>query len=76
MREETNLEQEYRIGNISGLWLGWIGVLSGVIALFWQPALMGIIAMVMGLLCLFSSQKVLSGMAIAIGIVAIVVGYL
>lgn len=52
------------MSNTTGQWLGWIGILVGIIAFFWQPVWMGVAAVVLGIIGLFSPQKGLNWTAI------------
>lgn len=45
-----------------GKWLGWIGIILGVIGFFWQPIWMGVIAIVAGVIgIVLSSEKIKLG---------------
>ncbi len=57
-----------------GKWLGWIGIVLGVVGLFWQPILFGTIAVLAGIIGLFSPQKKLNWITIVIGAVALIIG--
>ena len=61
------------LSNTAGLWVGWIGIIIGVIGFFWQPVWLGIIALVLGIINLFSPQKALAWVAIAIGAIALII---
>ncbi|UUX33698.1 C4-dicarboxylate ABC transporter [Fundicoccus culcitae] len=60
------------ISEQAGKWLGWIGIIVGVIGFFWQPVWMGIIAIVLGVIGLFSEQKTLNWAAIIVGAVVLI----
>lgn len=62
------------INETAGTWLGWIGIIAGVIGFFWQPVWMGAIAVVLGIIGLFSDKKGLNWVAIIVGAVALIVG--
>jgi hypothetical protein len=62
------------ISPTAGNWLGWIGIILGVIGFFWQPVWMGIIAIVLGIIGLFSPKKGVNWAAIIIGIIVLIVG--
>ncbi|EKU93636.1 Uncharacterised protein [Alloiococcus otitis] len=62
------------LSDTAGLWLGWIGIIVGVIGFFWQPIWLGIIAAVLGIIGLFSPQKGVNWAAIIIGVIALIIG--
>ena len=73
------LENHIKKGDIKmsekvGKWLGWIGIILGVIGFFWQPIWMGAVAIVAGIVGLFSPQKKLNWVAIVAGVVALIIG--
>ncbi|WP_162890735.1 C4-dicarboxylate ABC transporter [Suicoccus acidiformans] len=64
------------ISNQAGQWLVWIGIICAVVAFFWQPVWMSVIAIVLGMIGLFSGQKNLNWAAIIIGVIALIVYYI
>jgi membrane protein required for beta-lactamase induction len=63
-----------KVNDAVGKWLGWIGLVLGVIGFFWASIWMGIGAIVLGLVGIFSSQKVLNGVAMGAGVIALIIG--
>lgn len=61
------------MSNTAGQWLGWIGIILGIIGFFWQPIWMGAIALILGLIGLASPQKTLSWTSVAIGVIVLIV---
>ena len=57
----------------TGLWLGWLGIISAVVAFFYAPYWLGGIGAVLGLLVLTTPNKALAWGAIALGIIAILI---
>ncbi|SHE28637.1 hypothetical protein SAMN02745249_00125 [Atopostipes suicloacalis DSM 15692] len=55
------------MSNTTGQWLGWIGILVGIIAFFWQPVWMGVAAVVLGIIGLFSHRKDSTGQRLLLG---------
>ncbi|CAM4161451.1 C4-dicarboxylate ABC transporter [Lacicoccus alkaliphilus] len=74
MSEHTERQSENSLNNTTGLWVGWIGIILGLIGFFWQPVFLGIAAIILGILGLFSPQKALNGVALAIGVIALIYG--
>ncbi len=70
----NNENTESRINDTAGKWLGWLGIIFGVIAFFWQPIWMSIIGIVLGVIGLFSPQKALNIVAIVVAVIALIVG--
>ncbi|UUX33699.1 DUF308 domain-containing protein [Fundicoccus culcitae] len=64
------------ISETTGQWLGWIGIIVGIIGFFWQPVWMGIIAIVLGIIGLFSDQKTLNWIAIIVGAAVLLYAFL
>lgn len=75
--EPTNTNQTPNnnegLSETAGLWLGWIGIILGVIGFFWEPVWMGIIAVVLGVIGLFSPQKGVNWAAVIIGVIALII---
>ncbi|MED0676557.1 hypothetical protein [Aneurinibacillus thermoaerophilus] len=69
-REETR-EEETR--DTSALWLGWIGIVAGIVAFFYAPLLFGGAAVILGLITVFSKANTLGWWAIGLGVVGIIV---
>jgi hypothetical protein len=67
---------ETSLSNSAGLWLGWIGIILGVIGFFWLPIWMSIGAILLGIIGLFSPQKVLNWIAIILGVVVLLIALL
>lgn len=67
--------EESGVSNTAGQWLGWIGIILGIIALFWtQGALWcGIIGLILGIIGVFSPQKGLNWAAIIISAIALII---
>lgn len=57
-----------------GKYLGWIGIIVGVIGFFWMPITLGIIAIVLGIIGLFSPEKTMGIFAIIVGVLALIIG--
>jgi hypothetical protein len=64
------------MSNTVGKWLGWLGVIIGVIGFFWAQITLGIIAGVLGLIGLASPEKTLSWMAVGAGVIALIIGFI
>lgn len=64
---------ENKISNTTGKWLGWIGIAFGAIAFFWQPLWMSIISIICAVVGLFSEEKTLNWIALAVGVIALIV---
>lgn len=67
-------EENTKISESAGNWLGWIGIIAGVIGLFWQHIWMGVISIVLGIIGCFSPKRNLNIVAIVIGVVALIIG--
>ncbi|MBC8588517.1 hypothetical protein [Paratissierella segnis] len=75
MTENNKVEKkETKFNDKTGKWLGWLAIIAAVIAFFWQPTAMSIIGIVLGIIGLFSPQRTLNGIAVAIGVIALIVG--
>ena len=57
-----------------GKYLGWIGIIVGVIGFFWMPIALGIAAIVIGIIGLFSPERTINIVAIIVGVLALVIG--
>ena len=57
-----------------GKYLGWIGIIVGVIGFFWMPISLGIAAVVIGIIGLFSPERTINIVAIIVGVLALVIG--
>ncbi|MDP4162363.1 MAG: C4-dicarboxylate ABC transporter [Bacillota bacterium] len=55
--------------------LAWLGIVVGVIGFFFAPIWLGIVAVVLGLVSLASSQKVLAWLAIIIGVIVLLIQF-
>lgn len=65
-----------RLSGDVGKWLGWIGIIVGIIGFFWLPTWMGITAIVLGIIGLFSAHKTLSIIAIVAGVIALCIAWI
>ncbi|RKD22065.1 hypothetical protein BEP19_13405 [Ammoniphilus oxalaticus] len=54
----------------SAIWMAWLGILSGVISLFYAPFLFGGVALILGIITAFSKGYRLGWWALALGIVS------
>ena len=43
-----------------GIWIGWLAIISAIVGFFYAPYWLGGAALVLGLVCLASPQKVLA----------------
>jgi len=71
-----HLDQGHRINDNGGKWLGWFAIIAAVIGLIWEPIWMGTLAIVLAAIGLLSPQKTLNGFGIALGILALIVGFI
>lgn len=77
MSQNPNTNQNTQtegLSNTAGQWLGWLGIIAAVIGFFWQPIWMGIIALVLGIIGVFSPQKGLNWTAVVLGVIALIIG--
>ncbi|MCR6546944.1 DUF308 domain-containing protein [Dehalobacterium formicoaceticum] len=74
MTETTVNNNETKISNTAGKWLGWLAIIFGVIAFFWQPIWTGITGIVLGVIGLFSPQRTLNIVGIIVAAIALLVG--
>lgn len=56
-----------------GTVLGWIAIVSAVIAFFWLKVPLSILGALLSIVGLFSEQKTLNGVALAIAAIAFIV---
>lgn len=63
-----------QMSEAAGNWLGWLGIIVGVIGFFWQHIWMGGITIVLGIIGCFSPKKSLNTVAIVIGAIALIIG--
>lgn len=61
------------MNDVVGMWLGWIGIILGVIGLFVFRYVLGGAAIVLGVIGLFSPKKGLNAVAILIGLIAVII---
>lgn len=59
----------------SALWMGWIGVIAGVISFIYAPFLFGSVAVILGLITAFSKANTLGWWAIGLGIVGAITNW-
>lgn len=57
-----------------GKYLGWIGIIIGVVGFFWMPITLGIIAIVLGIIGLFSQERTINIVTIIVGVLALIIG--
>lgn len=57
-----------------GKYLGWIGIIIGVVGFFWMPITLGIIAIVLGIIGLFSQERTINIITIIVGVLALIIG--
>jgi len=69
-----NKEGGSSMNNNVGKWLGWIGIVVGVIGFFWLRIWLGVAAVILGVIGMFSPQKKLNVVTIVAGIIAIILG--
>jgi uncharacterized protein YqhQ len=50
------------------IWMGWIGIISGIISFFFAPLLFGCLAVVLGIFSIFSQGNYVGWSAIGLGI--------
>ncbi|ALS22361.1 MULTISPECIES: hypothetical protein [Paenibacillus] len=62
-------EKERDNTDSSALWMGWIGIIAGIIAFFFSPVLFGCAAIILGLITVFSQANNLGWWAIGLGLV-------
>ena len=57
-----------------GKYLGWIGIIIGVVGFFWMPITLGVIAIVLGIIGLFSQERTINIVTIIVGVLALIIG--
>ncbi|GGJ96372.1 hypothetical protein GCM10007063_18510 [Lentibacillus kapialis] len=57
----------------SALWMGWIGIVAGVISFFTLPLIFGIAAVILGIITVNSTAKTLGWWSIGVGVAGILV---
>ncbi|TFE23497.1 C4-dicarboxylate ABC transporter [Cohnella luojiensis] len=57
------------------MWMAWIGIAAGIIAFFAAPLFFGCVAVVLGLITVFSKANILGWWAIGLGIVGAVANW-
>lgn len=62
------------MNEMTGKWLGWLGIIAAVIGFFVYQFVLGGIGIVLGLIGLASQQKGLNWTAVVLGVIAILVG--
>ncbi|NLJ75529.1 MAG: C4-dicarboxylate ABC transporter [Firmicutes bacterium] len=67
-------QKEYSINETTGTWLGWIGIIAGLIGFAWQPIFMPIVALVLGIITIQSPKRTIGWISVAVGAVALIVG--
>ncbi|WP_188455647.1 C4-dicarboxylate ABC transporter [Virgibacillus oceani] len=60
-----------RNNDTSALWMGWIGIVAGVISFF--APMLGVVAIILGIVTAFSKAKTLGWFSIVIGVAGILV---
>jgi len=71
---ETGEVKKSSISENAGKWLGWIGLVLGVLGFFWLRIWFGVAAVIMGAIGLASPQKKLNTVTVVAGAVAIALG--
>lgn len=71
---DTGIREEEK-NDTSALWMGWIGIVAGIISFFYAPLLFGGAAVVLGLITVFSKANTLGWWAIGLGIVGAAVNW-
>ncbi|MDC3414515.1 hypothetical protein NC797_17900 [Aquibacillus sp. 3ASR75-11] len=64
------------MNDVTGKWLGWLGILSAVIGFFVIPIWLGSLGVILGLIGLASPQKTLAWWAVGLSIVTFIIPYL
>ena len=59
----------------TGVTLGWIGLIVGVIGFFVWQFWLGAIAIIFGLAGLFAPKKALPWLAVAAGVISVIIGF-
>ncbi|MDQ0875909.1 hypothetical protein QFZ77_004568 [Paenibacillus sp. V4I3] len=63
------------MNEMTGKWLGWIGIVLAIIGFFYAPIWMGSIAVILGLICLATPKKGLAWWSIGLGVMALIIPY-
>jgi hypothetical protein len=58
----------------AGNWLGWLGIIAGIVGFFVIHYWLGILAIILGIIGLFTPKKGLNWVAIAAGVIAVIIG--
>ncbi|MGE8203341.1 hypothetical protein ACQKP0_02075 [Heyndrickxia sp. NPDC080065] len=61
------------MSKITGLWLGWLGIIAAIVGFFYAPYWLGGIAVVLGLVTFASPQKIVAWGAVILGAIAILI---
>ncbi|WP_373232715.1 hypothetical protein [Cohnella sp.] len=59
----------------SALWMAWIGIAAGIMAFFFAPLFFGSVAVVLGLITIFSKANNLGWWAVILGVVGAVANW-
>ncbi len=71
---QRNGQEEYKFDETAGTWMGWIGIIAGLIGFAWQPILMPIVGLVLGILTIFSPKRTIGWVSVVIGAISLIVG--
>ena len=71
---QKNGQEEYKINETAGTWLGWIGIIAGLIGFAWQPIFMPIVGLVLGVLTILSPKRTIGWVSVVIGAISLIVG--
>lgn len=63
------------MNEMTGKWLGWIGIVLAIIGFFYAPVWMGSIAVILGFICLATPKKGLAWWSIVLGLIAFIIPY-
>lgn len=75
-KKKNKYKESIIMNKTTGLWVGWIAILLGVISFFWQPVWMGVAAIILGIIGLLSPKKGINWVAIIIGVLSLIVSLL
>ncbi len=59
--------------DMSALWMGWIGVIAGILSFFTLPIILGVAAIVLGIITVNSRAKALGWSSIVVGAIGFIV---
>lgn len=59
----------------SAKWIGWIGIIAGILSFFYAPLLFGGAAVILGIITLFSKANGVGWWAIGLGVVGALANY-